>query len=242
MHDKPDNRSLHWTGPLVARFWDYYAVHRAQDYFTRRVGAAIVAQTMRYLPSNAAVCDFGCGAGYLTEHLAQRFNCAGVDFSPKNVEATRARLAGNAKFTGAMLADEARSRGQTFDAIYLVETVEHLLDDTVTPTLAFVRDALRAGGRVIVTTPNEEDLHASMVFCPCCEHEFHRWQHVRRFDAASLSRFMEAAGFVTVRTFATDFTIANPLVRGLRRLLARRPPPHLVYIGQRPAADEPTRP
>jgi hypothetical protein len=46
--------------------------------------------------------------------------------------------------------------------------------------------------------------------------------HVSRFDAASPSRFMEATGFVTVHTFATDFSIA--VIRGLRQRLTRRPP------------------
>ena len=233
--------TLRWTGPLVARFWDHYAVNHAEDYFTRHLGHAIAARTARFLPQGGMVCDFGCGAGFLTEHLARHFRCAGIDFSPKNIEATRARLARHPNFAGAWLADEARAKGQTFDGMYLVETVEHLLEDTVEPTLRFVYDSLQPGGTVIVTTPNEEDLDASLVFCPTCEHEFHRWQHVRRFDAAALSRFMEAAGFVTVRTFATDFGLPNPLVRALKRLLSRRPPPHLVYVGRRPEGAAPPR-
>jgi len=231
---QPEEPRLRWTAPLVARFWDYYAQYRPEDYFTRRHGERIVELTASYVPPGGRVCDYGCGAGYLTEHLARRFRTRGVDFSLGNIEATRARLTGSANFDGAVLASEARTSGFLHDAAYLVETVEHLLDEDVDATLATVFASLRPGGVVIVTTPNEEQLAESDVFCPTCSHTFHRWQHMRRFDANTLEMFMTRAGFERVNTFATDFGQTNPLLLWLRRQFARRPLPHLVYIGKRP--------
>lgn len=225
---------LRWKRPLVARFWDYYAQHRPEDYFTRRHGDRIVALTASHIPAGGCVYDYGCGAGYLTEHLARRFRTRGVDFSPSNIEATRARLSGSANFEGAVLANEAQASGLVHDAAYLVETVEHLLDEDVDATLATVFTSLRPGGVVIVTTPNEENLAESDVFCPACSHTFHRWQHMRRFDANTLIMFMASAGFECMHTFATDFGQTNPLLLWLRRKFAQRPLPHLVYIGRRP--------
>lgn len=231
----PEEPRLRWTKPLVARFWDYYAQHRPADYFTRLHGERIVALTASQIPAGGCVYDYGCGAGYLTERLARRFRTRGVDFSPSNIEATRARLAGSVNFEGAVLASEAQTSGFAHDATYLVETVEHLLDEDVDATLATVFASLRPGGVVIVTTPNEEQLAESDVFCPTCNHAFHRWQHMRRFDANTLAAFMSRAGFELVRTFTTDFGQTNPLLLWLRHQFARRPLPHLVYIGRRPA-------
>ena len=227
---------LNWTGQLVARFWDHYAQHHPEDYFTRLYGERIVDLTATHVPSNGCVYDYGCGAGYLTERLARRFRTRGVDFAPSNIEATRARLSGVANFEGAVLAGEAMNLGPIHDAVYVIETVEHLLEADVDATLAAIFTTLRPGGAVIVTTPNEERLTESDVFCPTCSHTFHRWQHMRRFDATTLSEFMSRAGFERVKTFTTDFGQTNPLLLWLRRHFARRPLPHLVYIGRRPVS------
>jgi 2-polyprenyl-3-methyl-5-hydroxy-6-metoxy-1,4-benzoquinol methylase len=232
----PNDMRLRWTGPLVARFWDYYAQHKPQDYFTRTYGARIAAITSSHVPVGSTVCDYGCGAGFLTVHLAKRFRTTGVDFSLRNVEATRTRLAGVTNFDGAMLAEEARTTGKVFDAVYLVETVEHLLEEDVEATLRGVYESLRPGGIAVVTTPNEERLADAEVFCPGCGHTFHRWQHMRRFDAKGLVDFMSLGRFDCVRTFATDFGERSSLRLWLRRLFGKRPLPHLVYIGRRPTA------
>lgn len=237
MSDSPDRNDLRlpWTRQLVARFWDYYAQHRPDAYFTHRFGERIVALTARHVPAGGTVCDFGCGAGFLTAHLTRRFRTTGVDFSPANLVVTRARLSGHPNFAGAVSSDDARMAGPAFDAVYLVETVEHLLDGHVDVELAKVFALLRPGGVVIVTTPNEERLSDADVFCPECSHVFHRWQHLRRFDAGSLTVFMGRAGFDRVRTFTTDFAESNLPLLWARRLLARRPLPHLVYVGRKPA-------
>jgi SAM-dependent methyltransferase len=131
---------------------------------------------------------------------------------------------------------EAGSLADTFDAIYFVETIEHLLDGHIEPTMENMRRLLKPGGVIICTTSNDENLSEQEVFCPVTRKTFHRYQHVRSFTKESLRKEFERHGFDHVASFTTDFA-----ARGLRaRLKARlREPlgkknPHLVYVARRP--------
>jgi hypothetical protein len=65
---------------------------------------------------------------------------------------------------------------------------------------------LAPGGVIVFTTPNDEDLGASRLYCPECDHVFHRWQHIRSWSAQSLSAFLTAQGFRDVKAWTTDFS------------------------------------
>lgn len=234
---QPDSEStvepLKWNDYFVANFWNYYATYRPNDYFTRQFGDRIVKATARFIDRGATICDFGCGAGYLLEKLVRNFKAAGCDFSPSNVEATKARLGNAPNLLGVYLSTDAALPAKSFDTVYLVETVEHLLEPQVLPTMEAVARVLKPRGKIVVTTPNSEDLAASTVYCPSCQHTFHRWQHVRSFSEAELNVFMQRAGFEPIRIFTTDFGANGPIQRlkaVIRPLIGRRNP-HLVYVG-----------
>lgn len=217
----------------MAKFWNYYATYRPNDYFTRQFGDQIVNATERFIDRGSTICDFGCGAGYLLEKLVRNFKAAGCDFSPNNVAATKARLDNAPNLLGVYQSTDATLPANFFDAVYLVETVEHLLAEQVVPTMEAVARVLKPGGKIVVTKPNSEDLAASTVFCPNCQHTFHRWQHVRSFSEAELKLFMQQAGFEPIRIFTTDFA-ATGLIQRLKavaRPLLNRRNPHLVYVG-----------
>jgi hypothetical protein len=94
---------------------------------------------------------------------------------------------------------------------------------------------------LVITTPNEENLRAAEIYCPCCDHVFHRYQHVRAFSPSSLAATVRANGLVPIRTYATDFSrrpwwqpkqIVRDLVAfGLGQGRAR---PHLVCVASKP--------
>jgi len=221
---------------VLARFWRYYAEQRQEDYFTRFFGDRILALTRRFIPVGAKVCDFGCGAGFLLEKLVVRYEAAGCDYTPANVDVARKRLAGNTNLLGVYALDDPLLPKERFDVLYLVETVEHLLDRHVDDTAHRLHALLKPGGILIATTPNEEDLQAATVFCPCCGHTFHRWQHVRSFSMQSLAEFMGRAGFSIVETFTTDFaarSVAQKIKSKLRPVVGRKNP-HLVFVGREP--------
>lgn len=225
---------LAWSDEQLAAFWDYYAEHRQEDYFTGLFGERILALTRRFYGAGALLCDYGCGAGFLLEKLLRGHRAAGCDYSEANLQAVRERLGGHPNFAGLFRIGEATAAAQ-FDALYVVETVEHVLDRHEAQFFANLLALLRPGGVVVCTTPNAEDLPAETVYCPQCRHSFHRWQHVRSFDAGTLGELFRRRGFDEVATFTTDFAARTPW----RRLKARLRPalgkrnPHLVYIGRK---------
>ena len=225
---------LEWTDEQLSTFWGYYAEHRQEDYFTRQFGDRILHITRGFYPADASVCDYGCGPGFLLEKLLATHRAAGCDFTERNLAAVRDRVGANRTLIGAFKVTEVPA-GLAFDAVYVVETVEHVLDRHIDGFFGNLVRLVRPGGVVIVTTPNSEDLSGSTVFCPGCRHEFHRWQHVRTFDAHSLSGFFNKAGFFPVRTFTTDFSARGPWSRAKARLrpMLRKKNPHLVYVGRR---------
>lgn len=234
---KPEGTELKWTRPLVAALWRHYAEHGQETYFTHQFGDRIVAATRKYVSEGATVCDYGCGSGHLLALLAADFRTAGVDFTAENVAAARARAGSSSNLMGVYQVGQDDLPEGAFDVLYVVETVEHVLEDGLAGFFADLRRLLRPGGRVIVTTPHDEDLAGSTVFCPCCSHTFHRWQHLRSFTAGALEAFMIRGGFEREASFTTDFTarsLPQRLKARLRPLLSRKNP-HLVYVGRRAA-------
>ncbi|MEN9539010.1 MAG: hypothetical protein RLZZ126_1245 [Pseudomonadota bacterium] len=73
-----------------------------------------------------------------------------------------------------------------FDALVMSEVLEHLDDATLAATWQEVRRVLRPGGVFLGTVPARENLLESMVVCPHCNEQFHRWGHQRSFSVESL--------------------------------------------------------
>lgn len=194
---------LSWNSEHVARFWDWYS-SSGQDgsYFTNQHGNAVV----RFARKNGVgvgggrVLDFGCGPGFLISRLLEAgWSVTGVDYSSQSVERTRARYAGRSGFEGVehIVSLPTKMAAGSFDAAFLIETMEHLDAEHATSILTELRRLLKPGGKLVVTTPNEERLDDKMVMCPRCGAEFHRVQHVRSFSAESLESVLAEHGFET---------------------------------------------
>jgi SAM-dependent methyltransferase len=225
---------LEWTDEQLSTFWGYYAEQRQEDYFTRQFGDRILDLTRRFYAPGALVGDYGCGSGFLLEKLLRTHRAAGFDFAERNLAAVREHLGGQPNLAGVHRVD-AVPADLRCDAVYVVETVEHVLPRHEETFFANLARLVRPGGVVIATTPNGENLAADTVFCPGCRHEFHRWQHVRSFDAATLAAFFERRGFEPIAAFTTDFAAATPWRRAKARLRPAlgKKNPHLAYVGRR---------
>ena len=88
-------------------------------------------------------------------------------------------------------------------------------------------------------TPNEEDLALSEIYCPQCDHAFHRWQHLRSFSSESLSQIVREYGLDVVDIYATDFArgrmpnIWKSIKSIVKRLIGqKRRLPHLVCVAR----------
>jgi SAM-dependent methyltransferase len=131
--------------------------------FDRRIGGNEIREEARwygfhfkgFIPSdrNSRIVDVGCGTGTILRWLKQEgyTRLTGVDVSPEQVEAAKDGLddivLGEA--TGFL-----STRAEHFDQIIAIDLIEHLTKDELIEFLDACREALRAGGRLLVRTPN----------------------------------------------------------------------------------------
>ena len=81
-----------------------------------------------------------------------------------------------------------------------------MLDSHLDVTLQELRRILKPRtGYLFLTTPNNENLEASTVFCPECGAVFHHYQHLRSFTVDSLQELMHSHGFTTTLCNITLF-------------------------------------
>lgn len=183
---------LAWTPENVQRFWEYWAGRpdRHTTYFSFQVGKGVCRFLEHLRPLRGLrVLDYGAGPGYLVEQLLQRgARVSAVEFSDATVLDLNERFRRDRCWQGAKPFADTRLPWDdgTFDLVVCLETIEHLLPDHLSPVLRELLRVVRPGGTVVLTTPNDENLRAQTVFCPNCACEFHRWQHVRRWNASNL--------------------------------------------------------
>ncbi len=77
-----------------------------------------------------------------------------------------------------------------FDTVVMSEVLEHLDEAVLETTLDEVHRVLRAGGLFLGTVPARENLADSLVVCPDCGVQFHRWGHKSSFDVDRLSAIL----------------------------------------------------
>jgi len=207
--------------------------HEAGEFFSEKHSYDIADRLVRAAHPRSLV-DVGCGTGPLVAEFVRRgLAVTGIDSSSGALEAAR-RRAPEATFhlgsVGALpLPNEA------IDAATLIETVEHLDDRTLLAALTEIKRVLRPGGVVLVTTPNAENLPGSTHQCPDCGAEFHRYQHVRSWTAATLARALTDVGLTPVSVRATRLVEnASGVERIARRVYyrLRRQAPRLVAIAR----------
>jgi 2-polyprenyl-3-methyl-5-hydroxy-6-metoxy-1,4-benzoquinol methylase len=223
---------MHWTPEMISRFWDWQSQY-PEVYFTYLFGQEIAYALRNHLAGRQRVLDFGCGVGYLLPHLCRYVpKVYGADPSGQSVARTNERLAGTSGFEGAFLIADLQKHETSFDAILAVEVIEHLYDEDLDAALGTIRGMLSPDGIAIFTTPNDEDLEASMILCPVTGQVFHRWQHVRSWNAGSLSKRLRDSQFDVLQVIETNLSVQRP----------RRPVEYLKKLVKRLAFGDPGRP
>jgi SAM-dependent methyltransferase len=226
-----DPRRVEWTDAKVSRFWDYLARHDAGEFFSERCAPALAVRVLRLRPGNFI--DIGCGTGALIEEMSRRgVSCIGIDSSPDVLAAAKRRTPGAAFFEGSV--SSIPLPDGSADVATLIEVVEHLDDETLAGALKEAHRIVRAGGSLLITTPNNEDLSTATRQCPDCGAEFHIFQHVRSWTVEGLHAALLEAGFARATVepvaLAERGTLYGRLLPIAHRLL-RRHPPRLLAIG-----------
>jgi len=127
----------------------------------------------------ASVLDAGCGAGILTDYLAELgYQAIGADIA----SATMEQMA-SPHVTASI--DTLPFGDRSFDAVVASEVLEHLPVDVYEGALNEIGRVARAC--VVVTVPNRESLESASTRCPKCGCVYSLYGHVRRFDESTLA-------------------------------------------------------
>lgn len=138
----------------------------------------------------ARVLDYGAGSGALVERLrANGVDASGIEF------ASDARRFCSEKRGFSLMSNLDEVSDGHFDAVSMIEVVEHLTD--LQGTLTQLHRVIAPGGSLLVTTPNRKGLRARK--------DNGHWReaqkkfHLFLFDQNSLDFHLRASGFDEVR-------------------------------------------
>ena len=154
---------------LAGKWWDangpFRPLHRInpvrltyiRDQLCRRFGRDKTAASSL---SGLSVLDIGCGGGLVAEPLARLGAfVTGIDPAPENIEAAKAhadgarlKIAYRAATAEELAAEQLAAGGSGFDAVLLLEVVEHVPD--VPAFLKSVAPLVKPGGVMVLSTLN----------------------------------------------------------------------------------------
>ena len=212
----------------------------AKEYFSEQVGRDIIRQLQnKNIPLQGKILDYGCGPGYFLEELFKyKIRGAGAEFSESTVRATKKKLKDNKYFDGIILLKGHGKELQDdyFDLVFFLETIEHILPEKLNETLSELYRIIKPGGKIVITTPNMENIEKHKVLCPDCGAIFHRVQHTSSWSAKTISSELNAIGFLTHLVTPTVFRKSKsfPFIRDIIWRIEKRTMPHLLYIGEKP--------
>jgi 2-polyprenyl-3-methyl-5-hydroxy-6-metoxy-1,4-benzoquinol methylase len=211
---------LVWTDERIARFWDFTSFF-PQHYFTHQVGEGISNFIRSEVETPDVILDYGSGTGDFLQHLLKLGSkVSALEFSPMSVSKINATYRNESKYNGSISIEEVDQHAGMFDFLTCIEVIEHLDDKHLGVTFDNFYKLLKQGGHAMVSTPNDENLDEQLVYCAGCGTYFHRWQHMRSWNKASLEAYIKTKGFEIVKTYETDFSDYMPLrSKGLKRAL-----------------------
>jgi 2-polyprenyl-3-methyl-5-hydroxy-6-metoxy-1,4-benzoquinol methylase len=200
-------------------------------------GILKVVSLLKPLTAKSRWLDFGCGSGGLVRHLNEGGHCKATGFEEGAIRDKAARV-------GIPIVDRAgleRLSG-TFDVVTAIEVLEHVAEPV--RELELVRELLRPGGLLFLTTGNAEPFRGRL----------QKWRyasvpevHIRFFEPQTVARAIERAGLTPdFRGFIPGFeqiirfkVLKNLGVRkvgALERLVPWRPLAALVDLRYRVTA------
>ncbi len=163
-----------------------------------------------HLPQNhdARILDLGCGYGKNLVALDKKgyTHAHGIDVSREQIEYGRNVLGlENLEVADALEYLEDKDH---FDAIILADVIEHLPLDYAIALVQKICDALKAGGVLIIQTPNG--------LSPLCPYLYGDITHVRAFTPMSMSQILRYATFTSIQHHPS-----MPVVQGLKGLIRK---------------------
>ena len=180
------------------------------------------------------VLDVGCGPGTFIGNYLDGIDALGVDLSAAQVAyATETYGTPTHRFT-AQPVGALDMAGERFDAVTMIELIEHLMPEDAVRLLADVRKLLLPDGLLVVTTPNYASLWPLIELgVNAVSPVSYADQHINKYRRGLFANHLTQAGYrdVTVRTvvgfapFAAVFGLGvanalNAVEKGVRHLRA----------------------
>ena len=184
-----------WTNQSIKEFWE----HNKSDYAGDSNAKEIVRLSKKHIKGK--VLDVGAGSGALMSLIP---NSVGIDVAPKNPNIIKASI------------DKLPFDDGYFDTVFITDVLEHLTDETLIKGIKEVNRVLKSGGKLIIVIPYKEDLKQSVVFCPNCKLDFHRWGHLRVFNDYDITILLHVYGNVRItyfRNYPLGLMARNILIR-----------------------------
>jgi SAM-dependent methyltransferase len=201
-----------YDGPVVRAYcWGRFWILRQR--FLDEIG--------QYLPAEGRVLDLACGFGLFSLYYATArpaLAIEGLDRNARRIAMARAaagRLGlGNVRYAVGDVMDFRPAHA--FDAVYMLDIVHHIAEETVRPLLEQVAKCLPAGGRLVI-----KDVDTAPAWKRWFTHALDKLMDprtpVRYWSGEELAALLEAVGFRVYRHLMVDIL----------------PYPHVLYVCER---------
>jgi SAM-dependent methyltransferase len=159
-----------------SRLWDPHSLQNPADQVR-------IQEIISVMPSDVhSVLDVGCGNGTFVNALLNTFSdklnrVAALDSANEALKYVTSQ-----KIRGSIT--ELPFANETFDLVSCLEVLEHLPHVDFNKGLLELQRVTRK--YIMVTVPNDQDLHRSLVMCPECHCWFNPYFHMRGFNKNSL--------------------------------------------------------
>ena len=152
-----------------------------------------VAHIAQHLPENkdANIFEIGCGYGRYVKAVQELgyTNARGLDISEEQIEYARNYL----KLTNVVVGDAIKCLDgeiETYDAILLLDVLEHLDIEYSIKLLQLVKAALKPGGVLVLQVPN--------ALAPLAPNRHWDITHLRAYTPHSMEQHLRLSGFSTM--------------------------------------------
>jgi 2-polyprenyl-3-methyl-5-hydroxy-6-metoxy-1,4-benzoquinol methylase len=142
------------------------------------------------------VLDVGCGPGTFIGNYLGGVECLGIDVSAPQIDyATRRYGTAEHRFSTQVLA----GLDERFDAVTLIEVIEHLAPADARRLLAEVRGLLSPHGCLVVTTPNYRSLWPLIEWgVNLVSRVSYEQQHINKYARGRLAAELAQAGYTRI--------------------------------------------
>jgi 2-polyprenyl-3-methyl-5-hydroxy-6-metoxy-1,4-benzoquinol methylase len=153
----------------------------------------------RWIPGGLSVFDVGCSSGFFMDALQNSgYRAYGCDYNQEDIAYAKSR--GLAAMHGG-IETFLHDQGGCISACHILE---HLPDPLA--WLETARERLHPKGYLYTECPNVND---ALLEIPAFQDWYYMESHISYFDAVTLKRLMEAAGFKARVYFRQEYSLAN---------------------------------